>query len=148
MYGCDRFGYNDSMASLCVKPLASPVAAPAYYIGFIILGTMIILNLFIGVIMKGMDEMEDEMAHKNGKQTQAEYQQEKESYEQPSTIKQFLKDTTWKLEDVDGVSGLLEGELALPVRPGDKAHLHQALLREGLNEHREGQTARGLDFGL
>ena len=32
-----------------------------FFIGFIILGTMVILNLFIGVIMKGMDEMEDEM---------------------------------------------------------------------------------------
>ena len=76
MYGCDRFGYNDSMASLCVNPSPSPIAAPVYYIGFIILGTMIILNLFIGVIMKGMEEMEDEMAQKDGKQTQDEYQKE------------------------------------------------------------------------
>lgn len=34
----------------------------------------------------------------------AEYQQEKESYEQPSTITQFLKETQWKLQDVEGDS--------------------------------------------
>ena len=37
---------------------------------------MIILNLFIGVIMKGMEEMEDEMAQNDGKKSQDEYQQE------------------------------------------------------------------------
>jgi voltage-gated sodium channel len=76
MYGCDKFGYSDSMTILCVNPSASPIAAPIYFIGFIILGTMIILNLFIGVIMKGMEEMEDEMAQNDGKKSQDEYQQE------------------------------------------------------------------------
>ena len=36
------------------------------------------------------------------KSLQAEYMQEKESYEQPSTITQFLKETQWKLHDIDG----------------------------------------------
>lgn len=72
MYGCDKFGYLDSLAVLCTSPKASPIVAPGFFIGFIILGTMIILNLFIGVIMKGMDEMEDEMAQLDGKKSNSD----------------------------------------------------------------------------
>lgn len=60
MYGCDRFGYDGAIAHLCTAPQPSPVAAPLFFIVFIVLGTMIILNLFIGVIMKGMEEMQEE----------------------------------------------------------------------------------------
>ena len=41
---------------------AGPVRATFYFISFIVLGTMIMLNLFIGVIMNSMSEMHTEMA--------------------------------------------------------------------------------------
>lgn len=68
MYGCDKFGYEGALEALCTNPLPRPYAAPTYWIVFIVLGTMIILNLFIGIIMKGMEEMETEMAHQKGQQ--------------------------------------------------------------------------------
>lgn len=40
---------------------ASPLAAAVYFVSFILLGTMIMLNLFIGVIMNSMSEMHEEM---------------------------------------------------------------------------------------
>jgi voltage-gated sodium channel len=40
-------------------PVGAPLAA-GYFITFILLGTMIILNLFIGVIMNGMNEATEE----------------------------------------------------------------------------------------
>jgi voltage-gated sodium channel len=61
-YGCDQFGYEGPLEALCISPLPRPIVAPLYWIVFIVLGTMIILNLFIGIIMKGMEEMESEMA--------------------------------------------------------------------------------------
>lgn len=61
MYGCDRFGYNEAIQYLCTSPKASPILAVAFFVSFIIFGTMIILNLFIGVIMKGMEEMQEEV---------------------------------------------------------------------------------------
>lgn len=61
MYGCDRFGYGDEIKHLCNAPRASPIEAVLFFLAFIVLGTMIILNLFIGVIMKGMEEMEEEV---------------------------------------------------------------------------------------
>ncbi|MFU8805222.1 MAG: ion transporter, partial [Bradymonadaceae bacterium] len=55
MYGCDVFGYG-TMEYLCVAPEASPVLAALFFVSFVLVGTMIVLNLFIGVIMSGMDE--------------------------------------------------------------------------------------------
>ena len=40
---------------------ASPAIAAAYFVSFILLGTMIMLNLFIGVIMDSMAEMHAEL---------------------------------------------------------------------------------------
>lgn len=40
----------------------SPLAAAFYFVSFILLGTMIMLNLFIGVIMNSMSEMHEELA--------------------------------------------------------------------------------------
>jgi voltage-gated sodium channel len=67
MYGCDRFGYGDEIKHLCTAPKASPIAAIVFFVGFIVVGTMVILNLFIGVIMKGMEEMQDELDERRRK---------------------------------------------------------------------------------
>jgi Ion transport protein len=39
----------------------SPAIAVIYFVSFILLGTMIMLNLFIGIIMNSMSEMHDEL---------------------------------------------------------------------------------------
>lgn len=43
----------------------APVAAPIYFVSFILLGTMIMLNLFIGIIMNSMSEMHAEIAERD-----------------------------------------------------------------------------------
>lgn len=48
--------------ALCATPVARPIAAPLYFITFILFGTMIVLNLFIGVIMNSMQEAAVETA--------------------------------------------------------------------------------------
>jgi voltage-gated sodium channel len=79
MYGCDRFGYAE-MAALCTRPTAMPVAAVFYFCSFILLGTMIVLNLFIGVIMNGMEEAQREAGPRENTQhregTTAELEEE------------------------------------------------------------------------
>jgi voltage-gated sodium channel len=60
MFGCDNYGY-DSMQHLCTESTAAPVMGSLFFVSFVLVGTMIILNLFIGVIMKGMDEAQSEM---------------------------------------------------------------------------------------
>lgn len=59
MYGCAGYGYEGS-PGLCTHSTAYPVAGALFFVSFILLGTMIILNLFIGVIMNGMNEAQAE----------------------------------------------------------------------------------------
>ncbi len=59
MYGCDSYGYGGNEA-LCTNPSRSPILASLFFVSFVLIGTMIVLNLFIGVIMNGMDEMKAE----------------------------------------------------------------------------------------
>ncbi len=55
MYGCASYGYEGNQA-LCTQSSASPLVGAAFFVSFVLLGTMIVLNLFIGVIMNGMSE--------------------------------------------------------------------------------------------
>ena len=53
----------DNWGDFFVRALehASPIAVTLYFVSFIVLGTMIVLNLFIGVIMNSMTEMHEEL---------------------------------------------------------------------------------------
>jgi len=57
--GCDEYGYR-GIEHLCTAPEASPWGSPIIFVTIVLLGTMIILNLFIGVIMNGMDAAREE----------------------------------------------------------------------------------------
>jgi len=59
MYGCDGYGYGGNEA-LCTAPSAAPLGAALYFVTFVLFGTMVILNLFIGVILTGMNEAQAE----------------------------------------------------------------------------------------
>ncbi|MEC9441181.1 MAG: ion transporter [Myxococcota bacterium] len=61
MYGCDNYGYGDAMA-LCTAPNAQPILGAVFFSSFVLLGTMIVLNLFVGVILASMDETSKEHA--------------------------------------------------------------------------------------
>ncbi len=57
MYGSDAYGYDAAMlAEWSPTSRALPVFGAMFFVSFVLMGTMIILNLFIGVIMNGMDE--------------------------------------------------------------------------------------------
>lgn len=57
MHGCDHEVYG---LDNCDTPEAQPTAALIYFISFVMFGTMIVLNLFIGVIMNSMEEVQRE----------------------------------------------------------------------------------------
>jgi len=65
MYGSDLYYSPEIMQHLAENgitpvPSASPLGAAIYFVSFILTGGMIVINLFIGVIMSGMDEMKAE----------------------------------------------------------------------------------------
>lgn len=55
IYGCDRYGFGFA-EDLCTHPKAMPLAA-LYFVVFVLLGTVIFLNLFVGIIVNTMDEI-------------------------------------------------------------------------------------------
>jgi len=69
MFGCHEYGYDDSSRMLCDEAKALALvgedgtnwSAAVFFSSFTLLATMIILNLFIGVIMTGMEEAEKEL---------------------------------------------------------------------------------------
>lgn len=59
MYGCDVFGY-DGLEELCQNPSSSPVVAALFFVTFVMLGAMIVINLFIGVMTTSLEEAQRE----------------------------------------------------------------------------------------
>ena len=60
MFGCDNPKWGYSPESGCISPEPHGAAAVLYFVSFVLVGTMIVLNLFIGVIMNAMDEVRAE----------------------------------------------------------------------------------------
>jgi voltage-gated sodium channel len=62
MYGSAAYpGYADfAMADRVEMSMARPLLGSAYFVSFVLLGTMIMLNLFIGVIINSMEEAQAE----------------------------------------------------------------------------------------
>lgn len=60
MFGCadPLWGYEQDAD--CLNPQAHGSSAVVYFVTFVLFGTMIVLNLFIGVIMNAMDEVRKE----------------------------------------------------------------------------------------
>lgn len=69
MYGCNGYAYSGP----CLAPQSYPLLAPFFFSSFVLIGTMIVLNLFIGVIMNGMAEAQIELET----QTEARRQRER-----------------------------------------------------------------------
>lgn len=69
MYSSDVYAYPlgeelKSFTTLPHTPEAFPIFSPLFFGSFVLLGTMVMLNLFIGIIMTGMDEARKEEEEK------------------------------------------------------------------------------------
>jgi len=76
IYGSDKYeGYNLTAAEMTgytLEPEAMPVLSVLYFVSFVLLGTMIMLNLVIGVIINGMDDARIEAEIERIKEAEAE----------------------------------------------------------------------------
>ena len=57
MYGSDVYAY-DNTTDIEPIPSARPLLGATFFVSFVFLGTMIMLNLFIGVILNSMEEVQ------------------------------------------------------------------------------------------
>jgi len=81
-YGCDEYHYiNEGIGHLCTQPEAYPYGSPILFVSLVMLGTMIILNLFIGVIMTGMESAREENELEERERRRAEMGDEAPSVE-------------------------------------------------------------------
>ena len=65
MHGSDQYPFSAGDRAAYAgqfQSKASPVIGAAYFVSFVLMGTMIMLNLFIGVIIQSMEEAQDEQA--------------------------------------------------------------------------------------
>jgi voltage-gated sodium channel len=60
IYGSDNVPF-EQFSEIPAEPSAAPVSAIIYFISFVVFGTMIMLNLFIGVIINSMNEAQKEI---------------------------------------------------------------------------------------
>lgn len=56
MYGCDHEIWGYAASAGCMTPDPAGWVATFYFVSFVLVGTMVMLNLFIGVIINSMDE--------------------------------------------------------------------------------------------
>ncbi len=61
MYGCASYGLAMGQEELCTASQGRPVVGALFFVSFVMIGTMVMLNLFIGVIMNGMNEASAEL---------------------------------------------------------------------------------------
>ena len=65
MWGSDRYPFSEGDRAAYAGQFdsqASPIVGAVYFVSFVLMGTMIMLNLFIGVIIQSMEEAQDEQA--------------------------------------------------------------------------------------
>jgi voltage-gated sodium channel len=67
MYGSNVYAY-DNTTGIEPVPNAMPILGAAYFVSFVMFGTMIMLNLFIGVILNSMEEAKDEQERESLKE--------------------------------------------------------------------------------
>ncbi|OLT59835.1 ion transporter [Moorena bouillonii] len=59
MYGCESYGY-DGIEALCTNPSALPLIGVLFFVSFVMLGAMITINLFVGIITSNISDSVDE----------------------------------------------------------------------------------------
>jgi voltage-gated sodium channel len=100
MYGSDSYGYSaKEFSKWSPSPSASPLGAAIFFVSFVLIGTMIVLNLVIGVIMNSMDESNKELA------IQQELDRRKEN---PEAIRDGLHDLHIKVEDLSNEMSVIK----------------------------------------
>ena len=92
MYGSNDYGYSmEDIAQWSPSSTASPLGSALFFVSFVLIGTMIVLNLVIGVIMNSMDESNAEMSLKK------EIERRKK---QPEPVRDSLHDLQCRMEEL------------------------------------------------
>jgi len=67
MFGCDKFAYSAN-GMVCTAPMAFGFLSVAYFVTFVVIGSLVLLSLFIGVITTAMSEAQDKLKEEDEKE--------------------------------------------------------------------------------
>ena len=93
MYGSDAYGYTSGdMLEWQPLPSSSPVGAALFFVSFVLIGTMVVLNLVIGVIMSSMDDMKAEVS--------LQEEMKRRQREAPDPVREGIGDLHVRMEEL------------------------------------------------
>ena len=109
MYGSANYGYDASTYEMLaemgisqdeVKSSASPFAAALFFVSFIVTGAMIVLNLFVGVMLTGMEDAkkEQELASRLEKDGEEQIDLKEEFAKLDQHLQEFTTEMAQRLE--------------------------------------------------
>lgn len=106
IYGSEGYsGYNQSIEGMDIRSEATPLIGAAYFVSFVMLGTMVMLNLLIGIVVNGMDEAQKEVAerqlHELLKRNDEDGIAALERDERITVLREQLQDVMDKLEHLE-----------------------------------------------
>jgi len=101
MYGSNVYAY-DNTTGIETVPHAMPIVGCLFFVSFVMFGTMIMLNLFIGVILNSMDEARAE------RDLDQQEQREKETGERAPTTNEEIDEVMRQLDAVTDRLKLLQ----------------------------------------
>ena len=101
MYGCDHPIWGYGPENDCTSPAAFGFGAAFYFVSFVLVGTMIVLNLFIGVIMNSMEEAKEDVRLRD--EAEAKENTEEDSLEQE--LAHMSKELESMKKRVDSLAG-------------------------------------------
>ena len=73
-------------------PSSSPVGAALFFVSFVLIGTMVVLNLVIGVIMSSMDDMKAEVS--------LQEEMKRRQREAPDPVREGIGDLHVRMEEL------------------------------------------------
>ncbi len=109
MFGCDMFGYS-GMEELCVKPVAWYSLASIYFTLFTMIGGLVLMTLFIGVVTTSMEQASQNQREQKEIEERLMIAAERHSLSAKMVVK--YRDIFAKI-DLDGGGTIDEEELAI-----------------------------------
>lgn len=82
-FGCARFELP--VPALCTQSMAQPLVAVGFMVSFVLLGTLVFLNLLVGIVVNSMDEMRKSL--------------QKTKFSPPESLEQQLQEVEARLSE-------------------------------------------------
>lgn len=108
-YGCDNYGYDDyrALGYECISK-SQGFLAVLYFCSFIVIGAMVLITLFIGVVTTSMEEATHEMEEEKALLARIEALRVRKNVEQ-AAITSYMQ--VFHMLDLDGSGSVEEAEL-------------------------------------